>query len=149
MPAIYDDDDDDDAHVVLPVGPKAPEAWGDRVSVSARTVEGSIIRRLLLGGHLQRFYFVEQMSVDAEPVMQAGPIAGDVFSAEAFGVTFAVNCRPGTVVTLTVRAVKPPAPKIFAIAWWVRWFTREGWRDRTPRKPPAFQACFLCAELQQ
>lgn len=146
----FDDfDDDDDGRVesrfVLPLGPK-PFVWSQPQSVAVVAATACRLVRLLVPPDIGRFYRVEQISVGDDELLVA-ETWGEMFGMTGLPVELNVSLPAGGLIRVRVRPEKPRPAQSFTIAWWVRWFTREGWRGRTRRRPPEFTAALVVATV--
>lgn len=123
----------------LPFGERgAPLAWGEERIVCVHAQRAMKLTRMVLAD-ADRLSVI-QISVDKEDLLDGEyPILGSAFGGGAFAMSFShgmsLTAPAGMVFRIVLRAVpKPRTPQSFTIAWWRRWFTREGWWSvRPPR----------------
>lgn len=137
-----------EGRTALALGPK-PFHWGEVQSVAALVTLPSRLLRLMVPSQIGRFYLVEQVKT-GELELLTGSVTAQMFGENAHGLELTTpSMASGQCIQITARAVRPPRLKWFTIAWWRRWFTREGWADRVRRRPPPFQAALIIATLRK
>jgi hypothetical protein len=109
-------------------------SWGEERTFELRSPHVGRLKRVVLARDADRLQVLSLIVGGAEQLERDDDepgLPGQLFTVSAYPPTLVSTSA--LTFSVTVRATaKPQSPQSFTIAWWVRWFTREGWRSARP-----------------
>jgi hypothetical protein len=144
----------------LPFGKNERLDWEETRTYEVIAPRAGSLKRLIFDQNADRL-LVESICVGTDEQLlddEDGGVPGQMFAPTAYGMEMASMSSwfsensvspplelpsPQLRFSVRVRAVrKPSGPQSFTVAWWRRWFTREGWWGS---RPPRVNAVMMLA----